>query len=135
MNTNPTQTEIVTLNVLCVRNPSVSLSPTLSRNEKVEHYIRIKTHKLIVLRFWVESGVNALYGWAQVSLVLYLPSETPSINLTSCLESKTIQSYIWLFLFLNTLVIDFSRHVILISPTFTPMPFGPKYTVLAPPRT
>ena len=26
-----------------VRNPSVSLSPTLTRNEKVEHYIRIKT--------------------------------------------------------------------------------------------
>jgi len=40
----------------------VSLSPTLTRNEKVEHYIRIKTHKLIVLRFWVESGVGVLYG-------------------------------------------------------------------------
>jgi len=34
-----------------VRNPSVSLSPTLARNEKVEHYIRIKTHKPITLRF------------------------------------------------------------------------------------
>jgi len=40
-----------------------------------ERYIRMKTHKLIVLRFWVESCVNALCGWAQVSLVLYLPSE------------------------------------------------------------
>jgi len=43
-----------------VRNPSVSLTPTSVRNEKVEHYIRIKTYKRIVLRFWVESGVNVL---------------------------------------------------------------------------
>ena len=70
-------------------NPSVSLSPTLTINEKVEHYIRIKTHKPIALRFWVESGVNALCGWAQVSLVLYLPSETPSfINLTSGIKAR-----------------------------------------------
>ena len=41
---------------------SVSLSPTLTRNEKVEHYIRIKTHKPIALRFWVESGVSVLCG-------------------------------------------------------------------------
>jgi len=46
----------------------VSLNPTLAINEKVEHYIRIKTHKSIALRFWVESGVNALCGWTQVSL-------------------------------------------------------------------
>jgi len=67
-----------------VRNPSVSLSPTLTRIEKVEHHIRIKAHKLIALRFWVESGVSVLCGWTQVSLVLYLPSDTHSfINLTS----------------------------------------------------
>jgi len=30
---------------------SLSLSLTLTRNEKVEYYIRIKTHQLIVLRF------------------------------------------------------------------------------------
>jgi len=64
-----------------VRNPSVSLRPTLTRNEKVEHYIRIKTHKPIALRFWVESGVSALYGLAQVSLVLYLPSDTSSLKI------------------------------------------------------
>jgi len=46
------------------------------RNEKVEHYIRIKTHKPIVLRCWVESGINTLCGWTQFSLVLYLPRET-----------------------------------------------------------
>jgi len=58
----------LTLEGEIVRNPSVSLNPTLARNEKVEHYIRIKTrHKHIALRFWVESGVNtlcALCGWA-----------------------------------------------------------------------
>jgi len=54
----------------------VSLNLILVRNEKVEHYIRIKTHKSIVLRFWVESGVNALCGWAQVSLMFILPSDT-----------------------------------------------------------
>jgi len=39
----------LTLEGEIVRNPSVSLSPTLTRNEKVEHYIRIKTHKPIAL--------------------------------------------------------------------------------------
>ena len=55
------------------RNPSVSLSPTLTINEKAKHYIRIKTHKLIDLRFWIESGVNSLCGCAQVSLVFVSP--------------------------------------------------------------
>jgi len=57
-----------------------SQSPTLVINEKVGHYIMINTHKLIALKFWIESGVNALCGWAQVSLVLYLPSDTPSLK-------------------------------------------------------
>jgi len=35
----------------------------LTKNEKVEHYIKIKTHKLIVLIFWVENGVNVLCDW------------------------------------------------------------------------
>jgi len=48
--------------VKIVRNLSVSLSLTLARNEKVEHYIRIKTHKLIALRVWIESGVGVLCG-------------------------------------------------------------------------
>jgi len=52
----------LTLEGEIVRNPSMSLSPTLARNEKVEHYIRIKAHKLIALRFWVESSVNTLCG-------------------------------------------------------------------------
>jgi len=41
----------------------VSLSFTLGRNEKVEQYIRNKTHKPNALRFWVEGGVILLYGF------------------------------------------------------------------------
>jgi len=48
----------------------VSLSLTLARDEKVEHYIRIKTHQPIALRFWIESSVNALCGWVQVSQLM-----------------------------------------------------------------
>jgi len=44
-----------------VRYPSVSLSPTLSRSEKVEQHIIKKTHKPNALRFWVEGGVIPLY--------------------------------------------------------------------------
>jgi len=44
-----------------VRYSSVSLSPTLGKNEKVEQYIRKKTHKPNALRFWVEGGVIPLY--------------------------------------------------------------------------
>jgi len=74
----------LTLEGEIIKNPSVSLSPTLTRIEKIEHYIRIKTHKPIALRFLVYSGVSVLCGWAQVSLVLYLPNDTLSfINLTS----------------------------------------------------
>jgi len=43
----------------------VSLSPTLAKNEKVEHYIMIKTQKPIALRFLVENGVNVLCGWGK----------------------------------------------------------------------
>jgi len=44
------------LDKVCVRNPrnpSVNLSPTLGRNEKIEYHIRMRTHPLIVLRFWL----------------------------------------------------------------------------------
>jgi len=34
-----------------VRNLSVSLSFILARNKRVQHYIRIKTHKSVILRF------------------------------------------------------------------------------------
>jgi len=40
----------------------MSLSFILDRNEKVEQYIRKKTHKPNALRFWVEGGVIPLYG-------------------------------------------------------------------------
>jgi len=51
-----------------VKNSSMSLSFTLVINEKVKHNIKIKTHKLIVLRFWVKNDVNILCSWALVSL-------------------------------------------------------------------
>ena len=34
-----------------VENSSMSLSLTLSKNDKVEYHIRMKVHKLITLRF------------------------------------------------------------------------------------
>jgi len=69
----------------------VSLSPTLSKNEKVKYYIIIKIHKLIVLRFLVESDVNVLCGWTQVSLVLFLSNETPSIDLISGIRAWVLE--------------------------------------------
>jgi len=59
----------LTLEGQIVGNPRLSLSPTLGKNEKVEHHIRTKIHKPIVLRFWVENDVNVLCGWVQVSLM------------------------------------------------------------------
>jgi len=47
----------------------------------MEHYIRIKTYKPIVLKFWVESGVNVLCGWIQISMVFVLSSEISSVDL------------------------------------------------------
>jgi len=44
----------LTLEGEIVKNPSVSLSPTLTRIKKVEHYIRIKTHKPIIWLLDVE---------------------------------------------------------------------------------
>jgi len=52
-----------------VRYSSVSLSPTLGRNEKVEQHIRKNTHKPNAVRFWVEGGVIPLYGLALVSFL------------------------------------------------------------------
>jgi len=51
----------LTSKINLVRYLSMSLSPTLSKNEKVEQHIRKKTHKPNVLRFWVECGVILLY--------------------------------------------------------------------------
>jgi len=53
-----------------VRYPSVSLSPTLSRNEKVEQHIKKKTHKRNALRFWVEGGVISLCEFDSVLILV-----------------------------------------------------------------
>jgi len=52
-----------------VKYPSVSLSPTLSRNEKVEQHIRKKIRKPNALRFWVEGSVIPLYVGSCLILV------------------------------------------------------------------
>jgi len=57
-----------------VRYPSVSLSPTLNKNEKVEQYIRKKTYKPNALRFWVEGDIISLCGLILVSFLFDLPS-------------------------------------------------------------
>jgi len=49
---------------------SVSLSPTLSRNEKVEQHIRKKTYKPNALRFWVEDGVIPLCEFDSVLILV-----------------------------------------------------------------
>ena len=60
-----------------VRYSSVSLSPTLSRNGKVEQHIRKKTRKPNVLRFWIGGGVIPLYV-GSVLILLRSPRFTPS---------------------------------------------------------
>jgi len=54
-----------------VRYSSVSLSPTLGRNEKVEQHIRKKTRKPNALRFWVGGGVIPLYVGSILILVRF----------------------------------------------------------------
>jgi len=66
-----------------VRYLSVILSFTLGRNKKVEQYIRKKTHKPNVLRFWVEGGVIPLCGLALFSFLFEIspnvfPSDSPN---------------------------------------------------------
>jgi len=42
----------------------------------INFHIRIKTYKLIALRFWIKSGTNPLcVSLTHVSLLLYLPSD------------------------------------------------------------
>jgi len=66
-----------------VRYLSVSLSLTLGKNEKVEQYIRKKTHNPNVLRFWIGGNVIPLYGLAQFSLfdisLRFSPSDSSNI--------------------------------------------------------
>jgi len=60
-----------------VRYPSVSLSLTLTRNEKVEQHIIKKIHKPNVLRFWVEGGVIPLCIGLLFSFLWDLPGVSP----------------------------------------------------------
>jgi len=76
---------------LVCRDPSVNLSPTFNKDEKVEHHIKkekshshtywlkVLTHlwlKVTVnsgLKFWVEGGVNSYGNLARVPLWLHCP--------------------------------------------------------------
>jgi len=69
--------------MLCVRYSSVSRSPILGRNKKVEEHIRKKTRKPNALRFWVEVGVIPLYVLAQFSFLEISPVFLPWILPTS----------------------------------------------------
>jgi len=69
---------LITTYLSTIRYLSVSLSPTLSRNEKVEQYIKKKTHKPNALKFWVEDDVIFLCGF---DLVLILVRRMKSITL------------------------------------------------------
>jgi len=60
--------EGLTLGGEIIRYSSMSRSPTLGKNEKVEQHIRKKTRKPNALRFWVEGDVILLYGFTQFSL-------------------------------------------------------------------
>jgi len=52
----------------------------LGKNKRVEHHIRMKIYKVIVLLFWVESDINSLCGKTQTSLVLYQPTKSHPLN-------------------------------------------------------
>jgi len=61
-----------------VRNsPSVSQSLTLDRKYKVKHYIKIKTHNTIDLRFWCKTHVKCLIC---ARLMPYNHMEPQSLN-------------------------------------------------------
>jgi len=52
----------------------MSVSLTLSKDEKVKQHIRNKTHKPSTLRFWVEGGVISLCGFDSCLILICLPS-------------------------------------------------------------
>ena len=73
--------------------PSVSLSLTLNKNEKVKQYIRKKTYKPIALRFWVKSGVIPLYvGPISPSCDIPIPIKHMWVLWWSWIEFFKIQS-------------------------------------------
>jgi len=82
--------ETLSLEGEIVRYPSVSLSLTLSINEKVPH-IRKKTHKLNALRLWVEGGVIPLYVGLLFSF-LFVTSMFPSSNFSNKTRQRVWES-------------------------------------------
>jgi len=66
--------------LLDVRYSSMSLSPILCMNEKVDQLIRKKTHKPNALRFWVEDDIIILYVGS--CLIVWYLSDFPLQSLT-----------------------------------------------------
>jgi len=50
---------------------------TLNIDEKVEYYIRKKTHKFIILRFWVGGGLSPLCGLDSCLIGIVSPRYSP----------------------------------------------------------
>jgi len=83
-----------------------SQSLTLDRKDKVKHYIRIKAHNTIVLRFWGKSGVKGLIC---VRLMSYNHIELHSLNIiititiyeqiyiTQTIKVRKINNYLYLW--------------------------------------
>jgi len=72
----------------CVGYSSVSLSPILSKNEKVEQQIKKNTHEPDALRFWVEDGVISLYGFGSVFILVKSPRFSPSDSPNKWYQSR-----------------------------------------------
>jgi len=69
----------------------MSISFILSKNEKVKYHIRMKTHKLIVLRFWIGGDVNSLcVDLIHVSLMFYLSNNHLSKDSSVISKSKIV---------------------------------------------
>jgi len=63
-----------------LRYSNVSLNFVLDMNEKVEQYIKKKTHKTNGLRFWVGDGVIPFYKRNYVDKVIEFVSKRNSTN-------------------------------------------------------
>jgi len=80
---------------------SVSLSPTLSRNEIVEQHIKKKTHTPNALRFWIENDVILLYGLTFVSFLWDHPRILSVIYIYILEEIEEIWGWVVLLVLFN----------------------------------
>jgi len=79
------KTHLLFLARLRVRDSIVSVGPTLSKNEKVDQYIRKNTQKPLALRYWVAGGDNLLCGFSLGSMS---SKDEPMVPESKVLEGK-----------------------------------------------